>query len=394
MENNIKPYPHQIELAGKCVDVLAAKGVCYLASAPRSGKSLTSLLVAESLEDVTSVLVLTPKRAIEGWHTIINGYSYGKDVHVTNYEQIHKLDKEDYDFIIVDEAHNMGAYPKPAKRTKNIRDFCTDKKIMLLSGTPAIESKSMYYHQFWLSSYSPFKEYSNFYKFHRVYGIPSEMIIMGRIAKKYNETKDTLIENAIEENMVVFDGLNMRKTEVVKETVGLQPTTKNLYNTLFKDRILNINGVDIVCDSIMKLRVTLHQLENGYLKDAGAVGNTEKIDFVKRKFKGMNIAVMAHYIGERVMLQSHFDHVYSSNAHAEGCDLSHHDALIIFSQDYSGAKFTQRIDRLTNINKGGAVGKVHVLTSPGAVSDMVFEAVANKKDFNNDFFLHYGKELK
>ena len=33
-----------------------------------------------------------------------------------------------------------------------------------MSGSPAIESYSQYYHQYWISKFSPFKEYKNFYR--------------------------------------------------------------------------------------------------------------------------------------------------------------------------------------------------------------------------------------
>lgn len=41
--------------------------MCYLQGLPRSGKTLTSILVAEQLEDVKNILVLTKKEWISGW---------------------------------------------------------------------------------------------------------------------------------------------------------------------------------------------------------------------------------------------------------------------------------------------------------------------------------------
>ena len=36
--------------------------------------------------------------------------------------------------------------------------------MIFLSGTPTPESYSQWFHQFWVSDYSPFKNYENFYK--------------------------------------------------------------------------------------------------------------------------------------------------------------------------------------------------------------------------------------
>jgi hypothetical protein len=143
----------------------------------------------------------------------------------------------------------------------------------------------------------------------------------------------------------------------------------------------------------MKLRTSLHQIEGGTHKDIGILGNTEKIDYIKANFNIDKVAIMSHFIKEREHLSTIFPNVYSSISHSEGVDLSHYEALIIYSQDYSGAKFAQRIDRLTNISKGGSVGDIHILTSTSAISDMVHIAVSEKKDFNDEFFNQYKKEL-
>ena len=43
----MKPYKHQIDKAEECWDILKQVGYVYLAGKPRSGKTLTSLLIAE-----------------------------------------------------------------------------------------------------------------------------------------------------------------------------------------------------------------------------------------------------------------------------------------------------------------------------------------------------------
>ncbi len=125
----MKPLPHQIEKSKDCLEIINNIGMCYLQGLPRSGKTLTSILVAEQLEDVKNILVLTKKNAISGWEKFNKLMT--KTYKITNYEQIGKLNKEDYDFVIIDESHNLSAFPKPSGRTKLIKDlgmrFMTEK---------------------------------------------------------------------------------------------------------------------------------------------------------------------------------------------------------------------------------------------------------------------------
>ena len=53
--------------------------------------------------------------------------------HVTNYEQVGSMDgakynlklkPSDYQLVIIDESHNLGAIPKPSGRIKLIRKLC------------------------------------------------------------------------------------------------------------------------------------------------------------------------------------------------------------------------------------------------------------------------------
>ena len=115
----IVPYPHQIQKAKECWNILKSTGYVYLAGKPRSGKTLTSLLIAETSDKIKSVLILTKKAAIPGWEKFLHGMSLSHKYHVTNYEQVGKwntlkrkaelkLSPSDYDLVIIDESHNLG----------------------------------------------------------------------------------------------------------------------------------------------------------------------------------------------------------------------------------------------------------------------------------------------
>ena len=80
-----EPLPHQIEKAKECLEVINKLGIVYLQGSPRAGKTLTSILVAEQLEDVKNVLVLTKKNAISGFKKFISD-DLKCSYHITNYE--------------------------------------------------------------------------------------------------------------------------------------------------------------------------------------------------------------------------------------------------------------------------------------------------------------------
>lgn len=391
-----EPLPHQIEKAKECLEVINKLGIVYLQGSPRAGKTLTSILVAEQLEDVKRVLVLTKKNAISGFKKFISD-DLKCSYHITNYEQAKKLNKDDYDFIILDESHSLGAFPKPSLRTKAIRELAYDKRVILLSGTAIVESPSGIYHQCFITKYNPF-DFKNFYAFHREWGIPASQFIAGRELKLYNKTKPKLIEEINKFSVFLTQkdaGINLQATDEL-HYIDLDDRTKKMYNHLQKNKIIkfydvNNEVIELICDSTMKLRTSLHSLEGGTVKMNDKyyeVGNLEKIEYIKKHFGDTaDISIMSHFVHERELLKKHFKNavIYSSNANAEGVCLAHSKHFIIYSSDYSGAKHIQRRERIININ-GSNTLKVIFLLVKSAISQQVYAATSKKLDFNNAMF--------
>ena len=99
---------------------------------------------------VKNTLIITKKKAISDIKKQYQDFGFTFNLWVINYESLHKIDN-DFDFVIIDEAHSISAYPKPSLRSKLIKDKFSNKRILLMSGTPAIESYSQWFHQFWIS---------------------------------------------------------------------------------------------------------------------------------------------------------------------------------------------------------------------------------------------------
>ena len=247
-----------------------------------------------------------------------------------------------------------------------------------------------------ISKYTPFK-FSNFYLFHKVYGIPYTQHIAGRVINKYDKYKPELLTMINKFSLYITQDeagvLLDRQVQDKVHYITLNDTTTKWYNTILKDRIIDIDGNLLVCDSIMKLRVTLHMLESGIAKtlDGNVVlGNTEKIDYIRDTFGDDNlVGVMCNFVYERDLVKKLLPNVeiYSSTADAEGVDLSHLNTLVILSSGYSGAKFIQRRERLVNVmNNTNKQLVLHHLVVKDAISDQVYIACSSKRDFNNSTY--------
>ena len=394
----MRPLPHQIEYADKVWDILKVKGYAYLAGLPRSGKTLTSILVAEKSNKISSVLVLTKKAAISGWTKFTEDTELGLEhkYTITNYEQAHKLKSTDYQLVIIDESHNLGTLGKPSKRIQTIKKLCYNMPHIHLSGTAIVESACGIYHQMYISKYTPFL-FKNFYDFFRKYGSPYYIKAAGRDIQQYDKFKPELMDKINEFTIYMTQedaGISQDVQAVDKiHYVELSEQTKLLYNRVQKDLVIeNIQeGYDLVCDSTMKLRTSLHMIESGVLKIDDTylfLGNLEKVQYIKNTFGDTaDTGIMCHFVGERMLLEKHFKYakIYSSSSHAEGVDLSHLRNFIILSSDYSGSKFVQRRDRIVNINGSNSTVVHHILVKR-AISEQVYKKVSKKMDFNNSTY--------
>jgi len=134
----------------------------------------------------------------------------------------------------------------------------------------------------------------------------------------------------------------------------------------------------------MKLRVSLHMLEGGVAKIDGVnrvLANEEKIDYIKAIWGDhSDLVIMYNYISEGVKLKEQFTKavILQATSFAEGVDLSHIRNLVIYSQDFSTARHTQRRARQANKNRTDPI-TVHYILVKDAISDQVYNTVTEKK---------------
>jgi superfamily II DNA or RNA helicase len=161
---------YQLDIIERGANIINEHGFLYLAMEVRTGKTLTSFGICERI-GAQNVLFLTKKKAISSITGDLDKLCPSYVTFVINYESIHKLPSVNWDVIVCDEAHSMGAFPKPSKRAKDVASLIYKNKsrVILLSGTPTPESYSQMYHQVYGIPTNPFSKYKNFYGFARDY---------------------------------------------------------------------------------------------------------------------------------------------------------------------------------------------------------------------------------
>jgi len=384
----MSPYkPHQLAASEEIADRIERDSFAALAGAPRAGKTATAIRVCELLH-FDSVLVFTPKAAIPGWHSEIERTGTKAHITVTNYEQAHKLNKDDYDFVILDESHRLGNRGKPNKRFESIRRVAWHKPLLIMSGTMTIETPLAIYHQTAISKHGPFTlEFISFYKFFKYYGISNTMAVQGRTIEQYNRCKASLDEciAGFVVTMTQEDAGIVGEAVDELHVVKLSPETKALIKQV-RDGVLEVNGKEVLFESIIAERLAIHQLEYGGLKigdEYWQAEHDEVADYILETFGDHEeLALMSHYVSTRNVFERKFKkaRLLSSNAHAEGVDLSGYK-LVVAGTDFSGARHAQRRERGINMMKRGD-SIVHFIVTNGGISREVYKAVTDKKDFN------------
>lgn len=401
--------PHQIKGAEESYEVLKKYGLVYRTDQERSGKSATAVLLVEKTSR-QSCLILTRKQAIPGWIETLNNFDHGKDFQVINYESVHKIEPDSFDIVILDESHSaLGKYPKPSKTFLKVAKMVYGLPLIYLSATPYSESLSQIYHQLRLSPWSPFAKYTNFYKWHTEYGIEEVRYLSGRAIKMYNKTQEDRITEIVAPIMLGVTrkeiGFEYEAVDKV-HTIKLDQSTQDLIDTLTKDRVLKVQGYEVLAETVMSMLIKAYQIIGGTLKiEVGMksetqkdyvslqLGNTEKIQAIKDIFGDTDdLVIMYHFKEEERLLKSHFTKalILQATSYAEGISLKHKKHLVIYSMDFRTSKFIQRRNRQCDMTRDEEIIVHYFLTEKG-IDRMVYEAVAEKgENFNAIYYKIHG----
>ena len=402
---------YQKSIVEKATEVIKNKGFVYLAMEVRTGKTLTSLSVATKLR-AKKVLFITKKKAIS---SIIKDYELLEPsfyLHTINYESLHKVHYDlDWDVIILDEAHSMGAFPKPSKRARDVkmRIIKSKAKVILLSGTPTPESYSQIYHQVYGIPTNPFVGFPNFYKFAHAHVKITERMINSLRIRDYSHGLPTIMDK-MKPYMIAYSqkeaGFKVNTTEKVLE-VEMEKTTYKLANQLKKHLVIEGKREVILADTPVKLMMKLHQLYSGTIKFES--GNAEVLDnskarFIRSQFKDMKVGIFYKFKAELKALKevygddittelSVFEDTDKSIAlqivsGREGISLRQAKCLVYYNIDFSATSYWQSRDRMTT--KDRLENDVYWIFSRGGIEHKIYKAVTNKKDYT---LSHFKKDL-
>lgn len=403
----MKLRDYQDEISTEAAKLLEWAKIAYLALEVRVGKTLTALAAAKKY-GAASVLFVTKKKAIGSIEKDYQGYNPGFALTVVNYEQLHNLEGS-YDLIIIDEAHSIGQYPLRAKRTNLLKKICAEKPIIYLSGTPTPEAYTQIYHQLWVSSFSPFKQYVNFYKWAKDFVFIKKKYLYGRELNDYSNANKAKIEEHIKHLFITYTqgeaGFGQQvKEEVIK--VRMRPVTYKVANNLIANRVvIGKHGNELVADTEVKLMQKLHQIYSGTVKDEAGQAlcfDNSKVDFIAHHFRGKRIAVFYKFVAEGGMLLQQFgervttspeefncseDKVFISQIQSgrEGINLSTADCIVMMNIDFSAVSYMQARARLQSKDRVKEA-KIFWIFSEGGIEEKIYKAVMDKRDFTLSYF--------
>lgn len=407
--------PEQRDTVDKAKPILAKFGIVYLACQVRTGKNIMSLTVAKEgiVRKYNKVLFVTKLGAIPGVESDFKMSGYHFDTfHLTNFEQLHKFTPF-YDLVIVDEAHSIGAYPKPSIRTKELRRILSKgAHLILMSGTPTPESKSQIFHQFFISEFSPFAtNYVNFYKWAKDYVTVTSKWVNGWLVNDYSKAKGDKIDAAIAPYVVTLSQEQAGFTSFVEEEIfeiEIDPQMYGLMKVLKKDKVYRMkkSGETIIGDTPVRLQSLFHQISSGTVKveENRYTLDESKAKFIKEKFYGKKIALYYLFIEEGEVLKKYFPNwtdnqeefnnsrdkafIRQMVSGREGINLSTADWLIMYNIAFSATTYWQVRARMQTKDRVKA-SKIAWIFSKHGLERSVYNAVCRKKDFTNSYFREY-----
>lgn len=412
-QNNMKLRDYQEKIVEQGKYVLSQYKILYLAMEPRTGKTITSLSIAQKC-GFRNVLFITKIKAIPSVKKDYDEGGFDFSMILVNHESIHKIQKhllDQVDLIISDEHHMTGSLPKPSKRAVNLRAIVRDKPIIMLSGTPSPETKSQLYHQFWVSENSPFRSYINFYKWARVFvDVQQKKVNRGLMINDYTKAKERDIDQCTEHLFITFSQKEAGFEQQIQEevlTCQMGSYINFIRKTLKADLIYTDQdkGFELVADTAVRLQQLDHQLSSGTVIDYNGeyrVLDQSKALFIKEKFAGKRIVIFFKFKAERELLKTVFPNytevpedfqeglsdtfIGQYQSCREGIRLDTADCIVFFNIDFSSISYFQAKERIMSFERKKDA-HLYWIFSENGIEKNIYKAVTKKKDYTLSYYL-------
>lgn len=405
--------PYQLDIIERGLFILNTSRMLYLAMQVRTGKTLTSLGICSRLPKVKHVLFITKKKAMKSIEDDYDALNPGYLITVINYESLHHvINDQDWDVVILDEAHSLGAFPKPSDRAKMVKDLIEvyNPFVILLSGTPTPESYSQMYHQVYGIKTNPFKSYKNFYAFAGDHVKVKQVKIDGLLRNDYSKGLDSIID-LMRPYTISYTQEEAGFSSVIEEevlVVKMKEQTYKLINKLERDLVITGNNEVILADTAVKLMMKVHQLYSGTIKfESGnsMVLDDSKARFIKEYFDGCKIAIFYKFKEELSAIKQVYGDDVTTDISVfkdtdksialqiisgrEGISLKEADYIVYYNIDFSATSYWQSRDRMTM--KDRLFNQVYWVFAEGGIEHDIYSQVLDKKDYTLN---HFKKHLK
>jgi hypothetical protein len=396
--------PNQLKASSDAAAIILKYKLAYLAGEVRSGKTLSALNVAHLLQ-YTNVLFITKKKAISSIQKDFEAMQYKYNLYVINYESMHLLDNIYFDFVILDEAHGLGSFPKPNNKVKHIKEKFSHLPMLLMSGTPTPESYSQLFHQLYCSNASPFAQLKNFYGWSKQFVIITQKDYgFGKVAD-YSKANKTMIDSETKHLFVYTTQQDAGFKCVVNEHVhyvDMNDATYAVIKKLKSDKVIESNSGVILADTAVKEMMKVHQLCSGTIKfedGSSKVFDYSKAQYIKKTFEG-KIAIFYKFKAEYEALKSIYGDILTDNLEdfynsdksialqivsgREGVNLSAANCLVFYNIDFSAVSYFQARDRMSIASR--TENNVHWIFAKDGIENKIYNVVKNKKNFTAKYY--------
>ena len=400
---------YQLDIIERGVECLRRHKFLYLAMEVRTGKTLTSLGICDKL-GASNVLFVTKKKAISSIEHDFVMLNPKFKIDVINYESLHTIENK-WDVIILDEAHSLGAFPKPSARAELVASIVSKQKpmVILLSGTPTPESYCQMYHQVYAIPTNPFAEFKNFYRFADVYADIKSKKVNSLFIKDYSHGKEIILEKMKPYTISHSQKESGFTSKVTEEILycKLKTSTYNMINRLKTNLVIEGKEEVILADTSVKLMTKMHQMYSGTVKfESGKsmVIDTTKAEFIKENFEGCKIGIFYKFKEELEALKQvfgdeltteleEFDNTWKNIAlqivsGREGVSLRKAEYLVYYNIDFSATSYWQSRDRMTTMDR--LENQVYWVFAENGIEDKIYQAVTKKMDYTLN---HFKKDL-
>jgi hypothetical protein len=397
--NKLRPY--QETLSTEACSILERRGLVYFNIEVRCGKTLIALETCKKF-GAKNVLFITKIKAFSSIQWDYDNFGYKFNLTIINKESIHKIESNNFDVVVYDEVHQYGAFPKAGTNQKELRKRFAHIPSIMMTGTSTPESYSQIFHQLQLSNKSPFRNYTNFYKWAADY---VDVKIKNLGYAKVNDYSDANIEKIrgmMRHFVLTFTqeqaGFKTSVDEMIIE-LEMKPITYQIIKKLQKDLVvISKSGKTIVADTGAKLMQKVHQLSSGTIKlDDGSISiiDDTKAQYIKDNFSDYKIGIFYKYVAEFETLKQVFGDkittdlnefnttdkwiAYQYVSGREGINLSKADYLVMYSIDFSAVTYFQAKDRMTV--KDRTENRIFWLFGKRTIEHKIYKTVQQKKNF-------------